>query len=49
MGDNADVAVQLEGLLPGHNLVVSFKIWNARSDQPTAEAALSRVAAILGD
>ncbi len=26
MGDNADVAVQLEGLLPGHNLVVSFKI-----------------------
>jgi hypothetical protein len=26
MGDNADVAVELEGLLPGHNLVVSFKI-----------------------
>ena len=30
MGDNADVAVQLEGLLPGHNLVVSFKIWGER-------------------
>ena len=29
MGDDADVAVQLEGLLPGHNLVVSFKIRDA--------------------
>jgi hypothetical protein len=29
MRDDADVAVQLEGLLPGHNVVVSFKIRDA--------------------